>query len=301
MKKIISILGILAFTAGIAFAQSNVADISTTGDLNTTTILQTGTNNDGVISQVANSSSATQTQTGASNEASIMQYGLWPAGPVVNQVAAQTQIGNNNEAQIRQITDSGNGNSLATQLQDGSGHYTKAWQFSWSGKIQQEQFGQNNWAEAFQKGYNNTIIQIQDGTANVAAVDEQDGWGSVHGNLAEQYQYGNWNHSLIGQYGGDGNKAKVTQDGNDNWAGFGLSGGGLWGIYQAGNGNEVIVEQNLNVNKSAAFQYGDANLISVTQNGGTGLFNTYGDYVNKSEVTQNGNGNAADVVQTFVP
>lgn len=301
MKHLFIVLFAIIFMSSFVFAQSNTSTITTEGDGNTATATQIGSTNNAVIDQTANTSTATQYQLGSNNKATITQYGQWPAGPVVNQVAIQTQTGSGHEAQIRQITDSGNGNSTSEQLQDGAGHYAKAWQFSWNSEITQTQYDENNWAEAYQKGFNNTIEQIQDGKGNVAAVDEQTGWGSVYGNFAGQYQTGRWNHSLIGQNGGDGNNATVTQIGDDNWAGFGLSGGGQWGIYQSGSGNIADVNQNLNVNKSEVFQYGNGNTVNLTQNGGTGLFNTYGDYVNKSIVTQNGNENTGTVTQTYTP
>ncbi len=299
MKKLIILLLCLGIPA-ILFA-GNTATVTTTGNTNTATITQTGDSNQGVIDQTANTSTATQNQTGTNNDAYIQQLGKWPAGPVVNETALQTQDGSGHQAEIKQVTDSGHGNSTATQTQSGANHYAKAGQFSWNSTIDQTQNGSDqNWAEAYQKGNENHIVQIQDGRGNVAAVDEQDGWGSPStGSEARQEQTGRWNHSLIGQYGGDLNIAKVYQTGDDNWAGYGLSGGGQWGIYQSGSTNSAIVTQNLNVNKSEVFQYGNGNDATVTQNGGTGLFGDYGDYVNKSVVTQTGDNNTSTVTQTY--
>ena len=299
MKKLLVFVFSLIFAVAATYAQ-NTATVTTEGDDNVNSVTQSGSN-EAIIDQLANNSDVTVTQLGTDNFARVDQDGKWPVGPVVSESATQYQDGTNLEARIKQQTDSGHGGSSASQTQEGVDHYAKAWQFSWNSSIIQEQYGSEggNWAEAYQKHYNNSITQIQDGKGNVAAVDEQSGWGSVVGNSASQTQIGNWNHTLIGQNGGDGNSAEVVQSGHDNWAGYGLSGGGQYGIYQTGSMNDAVVTQNDNVNKSEVFQSGYGNEVDVLQNGGAGLFNSYGDYVNKSDVTQTGDNNSTSVTQTF--
>jgi hypothetical protein len=133
---------------------------------------------------------------------------------------------------------------------------------------------------------------------NVAAMNEPSAWSLINGNYVMQIQFGNRNHSLIGQVAGTGNIVKVLQQGHINWIGCEQAGKGRLGICQSGNSNYAEIEQFGNQNKSKAFQYGNNNEINIAQHGGTGLLNDYGDFVNKSRVTQTGDGNSATVIQT---
>ena len=307
LKRILTLISIVFVVSGLALA-GNTATITQDGDDNTASATQSGDLNTATIDQIANDSSATQSQTGNNNNATILQEGKWPDGPVFNESASQTQNGNNNVAEIKQITDSTHGGSTAKQVQNSNGNYARAWQFSWNSTIIQKQsVGNNNELQAYQTGNAGYIKQVQEGQDNIAAIDEQGGGGWTLGNTATQTQIGNWNKSLISQYGtggsksAEGNEAHVVQNGSDNWAGEGLFGTGLFGIYQEGNYNYARIKQNDNVNKAEAFQYGDFNTINITQNGGSGLFGTYGDYVNKCVVTQTGDGNSGAVNQTYSP
>lgn len=301
MRKLTLLMVTLLVSAGLVVGQ-NTSEVLTEGDNNTNSVTQTGSNT-AYIDQLANSSSATQIQDGSGNDARITQDGKWPEGPVVSETAYQNQSGMNHEARIKQQTDSGHGNSSASQTQSGDGgHYAKAWQFSWNSSIIQTQSGDGtqNWVEAHQKGNHNSITQTQDGVGNVAAVDEQNGWGGpLTGSSITQIQIGKYNHTLVGQYGGHSNDVMVEQYGWDNWAGEGLAGGGLYGVYQSGSENTANITQNDNVNKSELLQDGIGNTATVTQNGGSGWFNDYGDYVNKSNIDQTGDGNTSTVTQTY--
>ncbi len=304
MKRIIFIIGLSLLIATFAFAQ-NKSTITTTGNDNTASATQTGSN-EASIEQIANNSTATQLQDGSGNKADLDQKGGWPAGStVLNEIGYQEQTGNNNQATLWQLADGGSGGNNGNQYQEGNGNKVIAWQHTVNGVVDQDQIGNNNEAHAYQTGFNGYIKQNQNGTANIAAVDEQGGGGWVVGNKAEQTQTGNWNKSEISQYGtggaksGQGNEAYITQIGHDNWAGEGLFNNSMWGIYQKGNYNVATVNQNDNVNKSQVFQSGDLNTSTVTQNGGTGLFGDYGMYINQSTVTQTGNNNNCNVTQTY--
>lgn len=304
MKKLFAIFVSVMFLAGFAFAQ-NTSTVDQTGDGNDADVTQTGSNT-ASIEQIANNSTATQIQDGTGNVADLDQKGGWPAGStVVNETGYQEQIGSNNTATLWQLADGGSGGNTGNQYQEGSNNLVVAWQHTVDSDVDQDQIGNGNEAHSYQVGFNGYIKQYQNGTDNVAAVDEQAGGGWVVGNIAEQSQTGNWNKSEISQYGtggaknAQGNKAYITQNGSDNWAGEGLYSNGLFGIYQEGNYNEAEVTQNDNVNKSEVFQYGDGNMVDVNQTGGTGLFGDYGDYVNKSTVTQTGDNNNSTVNQTY--
>jgi hypothetical protein len=132
---------------------------------------------------------------------------------------------------------------------------------------------------------------------NVAPVEEPSAWSLINGNYIMQIQSGDRNHSLIGQIGGAGNIAKVLQQGNDNWAGYGIAGKGQWGICQVGCKNYDEVKQFGDLNKSEAYQYGNYNEIYITQYSDAGLCNKFGGYVNKAKITQTGDGNYAVVTQ----
>jgi len=307
MKKLIFLFAMM-FAVGMAMAQSNDASISTTGDDNIASITQAGLSNLATIEQIADNSSAIQIQNGESNVADLDQKGGWPSDSKVDgETGYQNQQGNNNHATLWQLADEGNGGNDGNQFQDGSNNIAVAWQHTVNATVDQDQVGTNNEAMAFQNGFNGYIKQEQNGIQNIATVDEQGGGGWDNGNSAIQIQQGNWNKAQISQYGtggaksAQGNSASITQTGDDNWAGEGLYSNGLFGIYQEGNYNNATVEQNQNVNKSEVFQYGDDNIATVVQNGGTGLFGDYGDFVNKSLINQNGNGNTANVTQTYMP
>jgi len=127
------------------------------------------------------------------------------------------------------------------------------------------------------------------------------GWSLIKGNYVMQIQSGSRNHSLIGQVGGVANIAKVFQQGNDNWAGYGITDKGQWGIYQEGSKNYAGVKQFGDLNKSEVTQCGNYNEIHISQFGGINLLNCSGGYVNKTKITQIGDGNSAIVTQTFYP
>lgn len=156
-----------------------------------------------------------QTTVGDDNEAYITQYGLnndagfygdselWEGSVHFN--AGQRQFGNDNFASIYQ---DGEGNN-AVQRQneyDVPGHRNTAIikQYetnsgAYWGEIVgagQKQFGNDNWAEIYQDGFENYAYSIQTGD----------------GNWVSQSQIGNYNYSIVTQIG-NGNSATVIQGG----------------------------------------------------------------------------------------
>jgi hypothetical protein len=305
MKKLFAFILVLLM-CGYSFGQ-NISTVSTSGDDNTADVTQTGQNTSNIL-QITNSSDADVIQDGVGNVVDLDQKGSWPAGSKsLDELAYIQQLGNNNQAQLWQLADQNTGSNEGNQYQDGNNNKLIAMQHTINANLDQDQIGNNNEAHSYQVGLNGYVKQYQEGIQNIAAVDEQGGGGWVVGNSATQIQDGNWNKSQISQYGdgglksAQGNTANISQYGSDNWAGEGLFNNGLFGIYQEGDYNTANVTQNDNVNWSKVLQYGDGNIVNVTQNGGTGLFNTYGDYVNKSTITQTGDNNNSTVSQTYVP
>jgi hypothetical protein len=288
------------------YGSLNKTIASQTGNEDASLVQQVGTSNYISIIQLANTSLSNVYQEGEANIGVIRQNGTGSAGPVVDEHAAIIQNGINNDAYIRQQTDLQHGGSNVSQTQEGTAQNARAWQYSWTSNITQQQSGPStNWVMAFQYGENNLIVQSQIGSGNRASVDEQTGGGA---NEAYQFQIGNSNLCLIQQYdingantlpGSTGNFATVTQNGDENWAGEDYGTSRKVGIRQSGNDNIANIEQNLNVNKSYVLQTGESNLVNVSQLGGTGLLSTYGDYVNKASVNQTGNNNSSTTTQIF--
>lgn len=144
-------------------------------------------------------------------------------------------------------------------------------------------------------------LQITYPGSEQSGSDKPAGWIISEGNACLVVQEGKANHAYIAQVGGAGNTAKVLQRGNGNRAGYVFEHRTQWGIWQSGSINYTEVKQFGNLNNGESFQYGNCNEINIAQHGGTGLLNDYGGYVNKTIITQTGDGNSAIVTQTFYP
>ena len=160
----------------------------------------------------------------------------------------------------------------ATQVQDGYDNDAKMWLTAHT-----------------YPGGGGTALQYQYGSSNWANIDEQSGgWG----NYAWEYQRGNHNDCLIGQYGSD-NTAYIGQYGSGNMAGQGYGAGESaipgsgYGIFQKGNNNLARITQNCNFGDAAIYQSGNGNSAAITQN-------SNGDW---ARVTHSGDGNTATIIQ----
>lgn len=222
----------LLLTAGVAFGQSNEAEIQQT-------------------SSVTNSS-ATQSQNG-DDYASIYQNGVTDAVAIQNQVDGPTNQSGANKALITQ-TSSGN-QPWAKQVQGGEAQYAEITQRSNKVTAYQRQVHKNNSATIFQANgsLKSEARQIQgpggpngkQGAFNNATI-RQEGVGSY----AEQRQGGWRQDSKIKQLG-DGNSAYVTQHGIEGSTGqrpqadiFQHSNNNMATINQAGAGNTAEITQN---------------------------------------------------------
>lgn len=148
---------------------------------------------------------------------------------------------------------------------------------------------------------NINALQINTPSVEHSVNDKPSDWILVEGNASLVVQIGNRNLALIEQIRGVGNVAKVLQQGHNNSIGYEYADKKEYGIYQSGSRNYTDIKQFGNQNRSEAFQYGNSNEINIVQHGGTEFFIDYKSIVNKSTVSQTGNGNSATITQTFYP
>lgn len=234
MKKLIAIFGVLAFTAGMAFAQNNEATVTQVEDGNIAFIEQIGDNNLGDINQVGSvglnegeGHDAKIEQTGNNNEAFIDQDFLEHAATTLTHRAYVTQTGDWNEADILQtrnglsnqadIVQIGNHNVAGVQQQDGAVF------------------------NARQEGNNNTIEGVTTdraeqrtgnllaGTYNEMQFDQEGNWNTIQArqydtqsgisgsvkNMATINQYGDYNDAWMSQKSGN-NTLTIDQTGDYN-------------------------------------------------------------------------------------
>lgn len=204
MRKLLKITFIFAlafiFSAGIAFGQSNDANVDQAGQNNNATIEQVGQNNQATVGQ------------GTHTTAFVVD----PYGIAVDQTGPATSEGN--EATTSQ---SGQDN-VAVHSQGMSGPAaSRSYSFDNVGTI--EQVGFRNFAETAQGTYgayaeNNELTIVQDGNRNDAFVHQ--GYRDSHvaeNNVAEVFQDGNRNFGKTQQIGSN-HFADVDQIGNRNTA-----------------------------------------------------------------------------------
>lgn len=260
MKKVIAIFGVLAFTAGMAFSQSNEATVEQTGNQNDAIISQAGQDhdakitqanwglpahyasidqsggntNEAIINQSQRGASAVIEQIGSDNFAGLTQAGPNDAGTALANEAGVYQLGDNNE--LRNHNFSGN----AYMKNGSSTDNDKNW-------LQVDQIGNNNKAGAWLEHHNDGTI-YQEGDWNEASLNMVSiAGGEV--NTADIYQKGDYNEASINvsrtaDFDGLGNWSKISQDGDLNKAFMTQDGDFNWAeITQNGNSNTAIVTQ----------------------------------------------------------
>ncbi len=268
MKKI-SLVFAMVFAAGMVMAQ-NTSLVEQVGNLNGATVSQTGTLNDATAKQIGNSDVALVKQIGTSN------------------IGVSDQInGNSNNSTVDQ-----DGTSNEAYLTQGMvpNYYAAPYNISSSvpafenvGSI--KQIGSNNYSEFVQVGTKNSGSVSQNGNGNIGYAYQ--GWAfgfwgetpttaalSSTNSTATISQIHNNNDGNIWQYGGDNNKANMTQDGNSNLAR--ISQGFIYAdaaynfrypVYNTKN-NTATITQSGDGNAAKLFQLGDANSFTLTQSGG---------------------------------
>ena len=156
MKKLLTLLMALLFTAGAAFAQSNDAVLTQSGDDNDATVEQIGSGNGAVLSQ----GFAGQGQDGAIGEI--------------------FQDGNDNSAEMKQRAWGDDGNEhYIDQIGDNNAASVNIFNGDNYGIV--EQYGSENDAQMVQSGTGNGSVIFQTGDENYAYSSSTAGSGNVTG------------------------------------------------------------------------------------------------------------------------
>jgi len=186
MKKLLTLAFAFVFMTGVAFAQSNEATVSQTGNNDEVTVDQIGELNEAVISQSGNFNEATAyiDQEGTSNFLGFTQTG---AG---DHQATLTQIGTGNSVDRSGFSGSGNnsiqrgaGDHFATAVQDGNGNQLTFQQRSGGNGdyLNVLQDGDDNWARVLQRDDGGHVASIvQDGNHNSLNLEQRGSMQSAH-------------------------------------------------------------------------------------------------------------------------
>ncbi len=336
MKKLIAVIGVLAFTAGIAVAEDpkNKSDIQQTGKHHYAEVNQT----DGKIESYV-------IQSNKHNSAIVNQ--TMESGDDVDKILSNiNQSGKYNEAIVEQIHDrdwewqyAGPGGLIETYINQ-SGNHNMAKQIQGDhrqlGNLYAEidQSGNHNWAEQNQQargnsayinqgGNNNEAYQAQDtelppealGSMNYALIDQagnhnhaaqqQNGWSMD----AEIYQGGNSNEALQMQDGWV-NDAYISQDGNNNWAVQDQYGDLNYGSIVQSSNNNIAEQHQISTGKGSnpyvPINYGEIeqkggnhNKAYQTQTSGYPGGKTEDGILNEAIIWQDGGNNWAEQVQNY--
>jgi hypothetical protein len=243
MKKLFALLTVVLF-AGSMMAQ-NTATVTESGNLNTATVTQTGSN-DAVVDQLnSTSNTATVTQTG-SNEAYLTQ------GMVENYYPSPYNISTNMLAD----------NSIGTIGQIGSDNYSEMVQIGSTNTGSISQNGNRNEGDVYQGWafgfWGETVI-----TSSLSNSNSQ----------VTLNQFGDDNLGAVWQYGGANDQVHITQVGNTNISQIAQGFIYVDAPYNFSTPvdntqfNYAAVNQYGNGNTGKAFQLGDHNSFTLTQNG----------------------------------
>ena len=255
-------------------------------------------------------------QDGNGNTASATQADVAPNVAFNNprNLAVIDQVENNNTAYSDQ-THTGRGRTNVVEIHQASergnvtGNYADAFQKGVDNSSLINQDGLSNAAYSTQFGASQTSVIDQSGSLNYADVYQhtgsendstviQVGYGGYQ-NAAYVEQVGSWNASVV-QQEGDGNYAEVFQPGDDNKSFVSQYGAdNSADVDQYGDFNEAILQQNGNDNSATVLQETDFNLAFIDQsgNGNTATATqVYSDY-NQSLIVQTGFNNTAATYQ----
>jgi len=233
MKKLTTLLVMMLFTAGMAFAQNN-ATVEQTDDGNEAFIDQFGDQNTANIEQTSD----VGLSDGEGHFADIDQLGLGGLGSGVDNLATVKQDfrvtgahattikqwGDDNEAHVEQVDA---GNNVANISQDGLSNVASVYQQYWN-MFEATQMGNDNRIEGVTGstyGFAGRAFQIADGWSSLRyeMYITQDGndnkiqAGQERGNgISTIVQTGDWNTALSYQNGGSGDMINITQTGYQN-------------------------------------------------------------------------------------
>lgn len=274
MKKLITLIFICVFASTMAFAQ------------NSSTVTQSGDNNDATVDQTYNSGLSSDI-----NEASVNQIGD------DNTVERLNQLGAGN---LFTVTQDGDNNLVKSHpKQGGQGGIAS---FDGTIDIQQNNDGNRVW-DADQAGYGNEAYITQDGnddanidaqvsiegSGNTITIDQMSGSNAVgvfSHNGPGAYQEGSGNTMDITQSGGAeaGTESKMVGATEDFFRGS-IEGG--QGLVQFGLDNEMYIDQDGASTVEFIVQDGDLNEANVMQTGNN----------HTADVWQSGDSNTANITQ----
>jgi len=280
MKKLLTLSTALLFTAGAAFAQSNDATLTQTGDDNDATVEQIGMDNEaeltqGFDGQGQDGAIGSIFQDGTENSATLKQR-AW--GDDSNEHYID-QVGESNTATVRAF----NGDNFGIV----------------------EQFGADNSASMVQSGTGHGSVIIQTGEENYAYSSSTAGSGNLTGivqgipdalpgmgglqpmALMSTAIPSSGNTATLGVKGSN-NMAGILQIGVGNSAGTNPQYSGDKGISIDGDGNIAGIAQLGIQNDAAISVLGSSNMALIGQMGAG----------NSGSVTQDGSGNSALITQS---
>lgn len=291
MKKLLTLSTALLFTAGAAFAQSNDASVSQSGDDNDASVEQIGSGNEAEFNQGFINNGDFQGQSNA-------------IGEII-------QDGNNNGATLNQRAWGDDGNEHTID-QIGSENVAKVDIYNGNNFGFVEQFGSENDARMVQSGTGHGSVIIQTGDENYARSSSVAGSGNetavVQGIPGETMPVldGPVNEGpqlnqpfLILPESSVGNAATMRVKGSDNMAGILQLGsynnagsnpqwGGDLGISIEGDGNAAGIAQLGSENTANISVLGNANTALIVQFGSGDI----------GSIMQDGSGNSAVITQS---
>jgi hypothetical protein len=306
MKNVLTLLIAILFSAGMAFAQNNDADVKQDGTGNIAEVEQVGLDNEAIVEQLnAVNNRAFVDQDGEGNEATLKQAGA--SGTQELHHGTINQLGDGNEAILDQSMWYGN-----------VGH---------TGIIDQK--GNRNFANLVMGGANNDRGTInQTGDDNIADVDQMRGAsGTSNPAIVEVDQIGDWNEVYLDQHSSTWTHAYIWQEGDYNYVDLEQKQADNADIQQYGDNNKVagVVRaswvptmplefdedgfayqhtSDIDIyqrgdNNKVGFLQRDNNVADVSQigDGNTGLLWQYGEGGHNADISQTGDMNTARVFQ----
>lgn len=233
MKKLITLVAAVLFTAGMAFGQDHISDVNQTGNNNQADIVQNGYDNVADVNQSGNW-----------NDVLIDQ--LSSEFPPRGMNASVVQSGNHNSGEVYMKEHNIHSSTLR---QSGDWNVAKIVHERNTNVSEVYQTGNYNMVDSRVHAVGSSIFVRQSGNDNYA---EQDlGRNDVAGgnNVFEIYQSGNNNQAVqyldvLSHMGDADNFSEIRQAGNDNYGMTLQSGNGhTANINQPGNGNITTIHQ----------------------------------------------------------
>lgn len=277
MKKLTTLLFVLVFASSMAYAQNNEATVDQEGDNQDSYVEQVGSTNEADVDQFTDNSGTQESdiiQLGSENVATVNQSQTGGGNNGLNSAYIE-QDGDNNEATQTQNAPGYNGGQSVWGLQEGSGNTLN--QSTGSGytlSLNAEQYGTSNTADQDASGAHNHGEVYQDGESNEAVQNLSGSNNGYMGDiiLIDQNGVGNYaSQDFTGHGSSHNNNAEVIQLGDDNEAWQLGNGRNLNAtVSQDGMGNWSTQEQWGNGHSSSVTQTGDNNTADVMQSSGGG-------------------------------